>query len=112
MPKLKMCNAPGCGNLIQSGAYCNNHVKSRKDYNKNRPEYSNLYHNARWRKLRIEFLKKNPLCVNCYSSGNIVIAKVVDHIKDHKGDLDLMWDTDNMQALCDSCHNRKTMKSR
>ena len=31
---------------------------------------------------------------------------LVDHIKPHKGDLNLFWDQDNWQPLCKSCHDR------
>jgi 5-methylcytosine-specific restriction protein A len=33
---------------------------------------------------------------------------VVDHIIPHRGNRELFWDTENWQALCTPCHNRKT----
>ena len=35
---------------------------------------------------------------------------MVDHIIPHKGNLELFWDEDNLQALCKPCHDRKTAK--
>jgi hypothetical protein len=35
-------------------------------------------------------------------------ATVVDHIIPHTGDPELFWDVDNLQGLCDPCHNSKT----
>ena len=35
-------------------------------------------------------------------------ATVVDHVIPHRGDSHLMWDESNWQALCKSCHDRKT----
>jgi len=29
----------------------------------------------------------------------------VDHIKPHKGDMELFWDSDTWQPLCKSCHD-------
>ena len=37
-------------------------------------------------------------------------ANVVDHIKPHRGDSALFWNTENWQSLCDKCHNSKTGK--
>lgn len=40
--------------------------------------------------------------------GRYVPATVVDHIVPHRGDYYLMWSDNNWQALCKSCHDRKT----
>ena len=56
------------------------------------------------------FLADNPLCVHCSASGKVTPSTVVDHIIPHKGDEDLFWEQDNWQALCKSCHDRKTAK--
>ena len=40
--------------------------------------------------------------------GLLVPATDVDHIIPHKGNEDLMWDEENLQALCHACHSRKT----
>jgi hypothetical protein len=55
-------------------------------------------------------LSRNPLCVECERQGRITPATVVDHIIPHKGNLELFWDEDNLQALCKPCHDRKTAK--
>jgi 5-methylcytosine-specific restriction protein A len=87
-----------------------------KEYNRHynreeRPEYSKrLYKTARWRRLRKRVLSRNPLCVECERQGRITPATVVDHIIPHKGNLELFWDEDNLQALCKPCHDRKTAK--
>ena len=67
-------------------------------------------YNSRWRKARLIFLKKYPLCATCQKSGEIVPATVVDHIRPHEGDYQLFWDRDNWQSLCRRCHNKKTVK--
>ena len=35
----------------------------------------------------------------------ITAATVVDHIKPHRGDIDLAYDPDNLQSLCKPCHD-------
>ena len=65
---------------------------------------------ARWKKVRRSYLRSNPLCVECQKMGIIKAARVVDHIKPHKGDMDLFWDEGNWQSLCEPCHNKKTAR--
>lgn len=59
-----------------------------------------------------EFLdldEAHPLCVQCAKQGKYVRATVVDHIIPHRGDQKLFWDQNNWQALCKSCHDKKTL---
>ncbi len=41
----------------------------------------------------------------CAKAGRVTAATVVDHIKPHRGDQKLFWDTANWQALCKPCHD-------
>ena len=41
----------------------------------------------------------------CQSQGKVEVASVVDHIVPHRGNYDLGWDENNLQSLCDPCHN-------
>lgn len=59
----------------------------------------------RWQKARKAFLSEHPLCIYCQRMGRLKSADVVDHIKPHKGDLDLFWDPMNWQPLCKACHD-------
>ena len=65
-------------------------------------------YDSRWRKARAAFLQRNPLCNECMKHGRLTPATVVDHVIPHRGDQKLFWDEDNWQALCKSCHDRKT----
>lgn len=60
---------------------------------------------VKWKKQRERFLLDFPLCVICNK-----VARVVDHIIPHKGDMRLFWDQSNWQPMCFSCHNRKTAR--
>jgi len=67
-------------------------------------------YDARWRQARRAYLRTNPLCVECLKMGIVKSAKIVDHIKPHKGNMDLFWDEANWQSLCERCHNKKTAR--
>lgn len=77
---------------------------SKKRYGKRPSAWSRGY-NHRWNEYRKLFLKENPLCAYHKKIGQVVAAEVVDHIRPHRGDYELFWDTDNHQALCTTCHN-------
>jgi 5-methylcytosine-specific restriction protein A len=76
------------------------------------------YHTTTWRKLRMSVLQDNPLCVHCLDKGVSKAARVVDHIKQVSKGITpaereaLMWDINNLQPLCDTCHNIKSAKER
>lgn len=65
-----------------------------------------LYNTGRWRKVRLLHLQTEPLCRMCADEGRITAAQVVDHIKAHKGDEALFWDSSNWQSVCKPCHDR------
>lgn len=61
-------------------------------------------YDARWRKVRAAYLMSHPVCVACKRAA----ACHVDHIiARERGGTD---DESNLQALCHSCHSRKTCK--
>lgn len=60
--------------------------------------------------MRKQFLKEHPLCEECRKNGVIKPATIVDHVVSHKGNEALFWDQSNWQALCKSCHDKKTTK--
>ncbi|WP_377514374.1 HNH endonuclease [Ochrobactrum sp. RH2CCR150] len=69
-----------------------------------------MYKTSRWTKLRQRHLDASPLCVYCLRCDEVEEAKVVDHIRPHKGSEYLFFDPDNLQSLCAPCHDR--VKSR
>jgi len=102
------CAYPNCPVLIPSNErYCKEH---KKLMDKSRPNANQRGYDARWRKVRLQYLRENPLCVECLKEGKVTPATVVDHIKPHHGDKELFWDRNNWQALCEYHHNVKTAK--
>jgi 5-methylcytosine-specific restriction protein A len=116
-----MCVAPGCDDLAIDGApHCDQHDRARRDkliarrkaaqQTEHAASWRALYSNPQWVAASKRYLKRNPLCVDCGELGAIVPARVTDHIEPHKGDVNLFWRRSNWQALCCSCHNRKTAR--
>jgi 5-methylcytosine-specific restriction protein A len=71
-------------------------------------QWAHLYNDGRWkhptRGLRAAVLRRDPVCCECKRQP----SNVADHIIDHRGDLKLFWDINNLQGLCKECHDRKT----
>lgn len=69
-------------------------------------DYIKLINCHRWRKLRNEQLKRNPLCAIC---GDI--ATEVHHLKPIESEKEynkmeaLAYDINNLQSLCHKCHS-------
>ncbi len=107
------CHYPLCPGLAESGKrYCEKHKHLEgKDLPKDRRPYRPQYKGA-WPRLRALYLKRNPLCVECKKKGLVVEATEVDHIAPirERPELRLVWS--NLQALCKSCHSRKTARER
>lgn len=67
-----------------------------------------------WRKVSRAFLQANPVCSGfdsiCEERGLVRPATEVDHIVPHRGNMRIFWDQTNWQALCHTCHSRKTAR--
>lgn len=62
-----------------------------------------------WRKFRKAKLTENPLCRYCLEMEppRYTAATVLDHITPiREGGAE--WDSDNLQSLCATCHNKKS----
>lgn len=63
----------------------------------------------KWYTARARYLAVNPFCVKCREKGKLNYKKLhVDHIIPHRGDMELFWDKNNWQTLCEFHHNQKT----
>ncbi len=70
-----------------------------------------LYGTAQWQKLRWSVLVRDLFtCRICRTAVADTSLLVADHIKPHRGNLDLFWDESNLQCLCKKCHD--TVKQR
>lgn len=107
--KLKRpCAIRSCPNLIEAGKYCDTHrqYQTHDSRRKNDTARHKHEHTRRWQKLRLLYLRANPLCVDCTKQNKIVPATEVHHVVPiAKGGTD---EECNLQALCKPCHSRKT----
>lgn len=101
--------APGTLVAPAQGPSRDEREKERKRwFDERRGSAASRGYDSRWRKARIGYLRRHPLCVHCEAEGVVCAASVVDHIVPHRGDRRLFWDRANWQSLCAEHHNRKT----
>ena len=66
-----------------------------------------VYGTSRWRRLRAEILKREPVCQTC----KVVLASQVHHKvgwwKQRRIDEELAWGVDNLEPICADCHWKK-----
>ena len=109
-PKVP-CQHPGCPELVEPGMkYCEKHKPLHPA--EIRPEQGATArgYGYAWQKASKRFLAAHPLCEECKRQGRYVKATDVDHIKAHRGNRKLFWDQNNWEALCHSCHSKKTAR--
>ncbi|MGV6840577.1 MAG: HNH endonuclease [Planktomarina sp.] len=66
---------------------------------------------ARWQRLRLKILKRDGW--RCQRTGVMLVggkhapnSAVVDHIRPHRGNLELFWDENNLQAVSKEYHDK------
>ena len=101
------CAYPLCPAPASRGLYCEAH---RQGKTVTRTQYSPRTRNTNrtFRRLRAAYLNTHALCAHCQRAA----ATVLDHVRPHRGDTLLFWDQSNWQALCVTCHNRKTAQGK
>lgn len=73
-----------------------------------RDKHQRFYQSKAWQRLRLYQLSVEPLCEHCSLSGCTEPATVADHIVSLTLNYDRRLDPDNLQSLCDRCHNIKS----
>ena len=103
---LKPCRHPGCPELTRDG-WCPRHKPPAR---RSSAEYHGWYSSPVWtRRLRPGQLLREPWCRECARAGVRTRATVVDHVVPFRGSWALFSDPENLQSLCKTCHDRKTM---
>lgn len=107
---LRICGEPGCGEFTRAGR-CERHAATRHRHTSKNRSGDPFYSSARWRGLRLTVLRREPLCRQCKAAGRLTPATVVDHVLDRVDHPELAYIAENLQPLCERCHNRKTAKT-
>ena len=105
---MRYCAWPGCAVKVERG-HCLVHAVQTEHQRPNR-DVRKWYYTVRWRALRTQVLSAHPLCVVCMEERRVTAATEVDHRVPHRSDPVLFWEYHNLQALCVSCHSRKTQR--
>lgn len=121
MAMRKVCVAAGCDELAIEGlAHCEDHEAKRQAAQAGRRAKAKLgaeaqvgralYKLAAWIRASRAYLRRHPLCEDCLELNVYEPSTEVDHKTPHRGDRELFFDRSNWQALCKSCHSRKTAR--
>lgn len=104
---LRPCRHPGCSKLVRDG-YCPEHQPPRMERGES-AQWHGWYSLSIWTDdLRPTQLMLEPWCRECAKRGLRVRAVAVDHVVPHRGNWSKFVDRQNLQSLCERCHNRKT----
>jgi len=63
-----------------------------------------------WEKVRLQKLRRNPLCEDCEARGEIMPAIEVHHVAKVSERPDLRLTMSNLRSLCKSCHSKRTAR--
>jgi 5-methylcytosine-specific restriction protein A len=87
------------------------HLRRRTEERYKRPKRKDPHQTHRWHSYSRQFLKRpeNRLCVQCKKEGKVILSQCTDHIIPISAG-GSMWDSTNHQALCNSCHSKKTVR--
>jgi 5-methylcytosine-specific restriction protein A len=98
----RLCSTPGCPNPTTYRGQCAQHSTLRE-----RSSHPNrrVYNKRRWRILRRAIIQANPICTHCHQA----IATDADHITPISAG-GAPYDPTNLQALCSTCHGKKTKR--
>jgi len=77
------------------------------NYDSNRGTAHQRGYDTAWRKFRLMYLNRHPLCLSCHDLGRLVPATEIHHIKELSAGGD-KYDDSNLLPLCHSCHSATT----
>ena len=106
------CTRPGCCGVVRDGvcSVCGSVRRGRdRQYEEQRGTASQRGYGARWRKVRLMQLRRQPLCEMCMKDHRVVVATEVHHIEAKRdGGPDAF---ENFMSLCKSCHSKITART-
>ena len=79
-------------------------------YDQHRGNSTERGYDGAWRRFRAAFLRANPLCADCYSTGEVIAAAEVHHLVKLRDAPGRRLDPTNCRALCQPCHSARTAR--
>lgn len=71
-------------------------------------ELDRFLNRAAWRRVREWYRAQYPLCERCRAAGDVTASAIVHHKVDRRDRPDLALDVQNLEALCEPCHNAES----
>lgn len=112
--KVKLCSYPCCTRYAVEGTTrCERHQLPKKEFPKTgwlSDDERRFYNSQRWRTLRAEALRSNPVCQMC---GKAQASEVHHNYRpgyDFHNDEDF-YNPDALVCLCRECHQKITRES-
>lgn len=109
---LRECKLRGCRELTRDG-YCPAHADGKqqeaKYYNKHvrDKQSTSFYKSKEWKQTRqLVLMRDNYLCQSCLKQDRVVPADMVHHKIELKQDWGKRLDINNLESMCNSCHNK------
>jgi|SRR5579864_2032219 len=105
------CRTPGCSGYAVERGLCADCLKNDQAPKQTaskfdqRNKWRHLYQLSRWRnRVQPAVIRRDPVCTICHHNP----SEVADHIRDHRGDVQLFFDFSNLHGVCKECHDKKT----
>lgn len=112
----RICSAAGCKKAAINEGRCDKHPRKNRSTTTAHKNIDNagknVHNSSRWKRLSKLKRSMNPLCEICLADNIAVPSTEVDHIKPIDTNPHLAYDLNNLQALCHSCHMKKTHKDK
>lgn len=107
---MKVCAEPGCPRLGDD-TRCTHHTKAkRRREDKRRPSASQRGYGAKWANDRREFLRLNPICMDCGAEATVPDHSPLTRAELVAGGITHPDDFVFLQPRCKPCHDRKTAR--
>lgn len=100
------CTRRGCSGIVHDGVctVCGPRVKQwRQATDERRGSYRDRGYNAKWDRVREQYINAHPMCERCLEENRVTMAAIVHHIVPLV-DGGALLDEANMMAVCTRCH--------
>src|SRR5688572_14703952 len=104
--------SPACPVLLPRGVTRCRAGAVKYEHQRQNYDVRRWYRTARWKHLRTQVLREQPICITCQEEGQVTPTTDVDHIEKHYGNERLFFQRAKLQGLCKSHHSAKTARGK